>query len=124
MRPSLFIFLASLMAMAGCAPVLIGGAAAAGYIVVTQDYVTASVDASYARVWGACVDEIRRLGALEKSFRKLGEARGTIQGAAVRIKISKLTEKTVDIRVSARKNMLPNTELAQAILAAILRNLR
>lgn len=119
-----FLFLGLILCtLYGCAPVLIGGAAAAGYIVVTQDYAATSVDTSYSRAWATALDEVRRLGTLEKSFQKLGEVHGVVQDSKIRIWIFKLTEKTVDIKVAARKNMLPNTELAQGILAAIVRKL-
>ena len=110
--------------LTGCAPAIIGGAAAAGYVVVAQDFVTTSVDTSFQRAWNAANDEIRKLGSIEKSFQKLGEVKGTVQGAKVLVTVSKLTERTIDIKVTARKNLLPDTELAQAILAAILRKLR
>ena len=111
------------IAMSGCAPVLIGGAAVTGAIVVAQDFATTSIDVSYQRAWNVANDEIKKIGHIDKSFQKLGEIKATAEGSQVKVKISKLTEKTVDIKVTARKNLLPNTELAQAILAGIIRNL-
>ena len=107
----------------GCAPILIGGAAAASAIVVSQDFATTSIDVSYRRAWSAANDELKRIGQVDRSFQKLGEINATVEGSRVKVKISRLTEKTVDIKVSARKNLLPNTELAQIILASIIRNL-
>ncbi len=109
--------------MAGCAPVLIGGAAVGGAIVVAQDFATTSVDAPFHHVWSVANDELRRLGEIEKSFRKLGEIKAKVEGASIKVTISKLTEKTVDIKVTARKNLLPDTDLAQSILTSIIRNL-
>ena len=111
------------LSMEGCAPILIGGAAAASAIVVSQDFATTSIDVSYRRAWSVANDELKRIGQVDRSFQKLGEINATVEGSRVKVKISRLTEKTVDIKVSARKNLLPNTELAQIILASIIRNL-
>lgn len=107
----------------GCTAVLIGGATAAGVIAVSQDSATTSYDVSFQRAWKVASEQIKKLGEVDKSFQKLGELRGKIEGSNVTIKVSRLTEKTVDIKVTARKNLLPNPELAQAILASIIRRL-
>ena len=109
--------------LAGCAPVIIGGAAA-GVIVIAQDFATTSVDTSFQNAWSVANKEMRRIGSVEKSFQKLGEIKATVEGSKVTVTISKLTEKTMDIKVTARKNLLPNTDLAQSILTSIIRNLK
>ena len=115
---SLFVFMNS-----SCAPVLIGGAAVGGAVVIAQDFATTSIDASFQHVWSVANEELKKIGQVQKSFQKLGEIKATVEGSKVIVKISKLTEKTVDIKVSARKNLLPNTDLAQSILTAIIRHL-
>ncbi len=116
------VSLVVLILSAGCAPILIGGAAIGGAVAVSQDFVTTSVDVSFQRAWSVANEELKRFGEVQKSFQKLGEIKAIVDGAQVKVKISKLTERTVDIRVSARKNLLPNLELAQTILASIIRN--
>lgn len=119
---SIIVFIFVSMA-SGCAPILIGGAAIGGAIVIAQDSATTSVDMNFRHVWSVANAQMRKLGEVEKSFQKLGEIKGKVEGAHVTVKISRLTEKTVDITVTARKNLLPDTTLAQAILTSILRNL-
>ena len=123
-RTAAFLFFIFLSAVAaGCAPILIGGAAVAGAIVVAQDFATTSVDVPFHRAWRVANDELARLGEVEKSFRKLGEIRAKVENASIKVTVSKLTERTVDIKVTARRNLLPDTDLAQAILTSIIRNL-
>lgn len=110
-------------ALCGCAPILIGGAAVGGAIVVAQDFATTSVDVPFHRAWSVANDELRRLGEIEKAFRKLGEIKARVEGASIKVTISKLTEQTVDIKVTARKSLFPQPDLAQAILTSIMRNL-
>lgn len=109
----------------GCAAAIIGGAAAAGagVIAISKDFATTSVDTSFQRAWVAANDQLKKVGKVDKSFQKIGEIRATVEGSIVQVKISRLTERTVDIKVSARKNLLPNTQLAESILASIIRKL-
>ena len=124
LRPSALNLLFIILIFAsGCAPILIGGAAIGGAIVIAQDSATTSVDMNFRHVWSVANSQMRKLGDVEKSFQKLGEIKGKVEGAHVTVKIARLTEKTVDITVTARKNLLPETTLAQAILTSILRNL-
>ena len=118
------LFVAAVHCLSGCTAVVIGGAAAAGAIVVAQDFATASVDTSFQKAWAAANDQLKKVGKVDKSFQKLGEIKATVEASSVHVKISRLTERTVDIKVSARKNLLPNTDLATAILTSILRRLR
>jgi hypothetical protein len=108
----------------GCTTVLIGSAAGVGAYAITQDSVTTSFDASFQKAWKVANVQLKKMGTVDDSFQKLGEIIATVDDSSVHVKISRLTEKTVDIRVSARKNMLPNVELAQLILASIIRELR
>ena len=67
----------------GCAPILIGGAAVGGAIVIAQDSATTSVDMSFRHVWSVANAQMRKLGEVEKSFQKLGEIKGKVEGASV-----------------------------------------
>ncbi|MFA5060606.1 MAG: DUF3568 family protein [Candidatus Omnitrophota bacterium] len=112
-----------LIVNSGCAAAIVGGAAV-GAVAVSQDFATTSVDVNYKRAWSIANEQLKKIGEAKRTFQKIGEINAIVEGSTVRVKISKLTERTVDIKVSARKNMLPNTELAQTILAAILRKLQ
>ncbi|HOW36172.1 MAG TPA: DUF3568 family protein [Candidatus Omnitrophota bacterium] len=116
-------FVVLIFSMGGCVAALIGGAAVGGAIVVSQDFATTSIDTSFQRAWAVANDQLKKFGTIDKSFQKIGEIRATVEGSTVQIKISRLTDRTVDIKVSARKNMLPNTQLAESILASIIRKL-
>src|SRR3989338_3508675 len=101
------LFAVTVSLLSGCAAAVIGGAAAAGAIVVAQDFATSSVDSSYQKAWLAANEQLKKVGKIDRSFQKIGEIRATVEGSSVHVKISRLTERTVDIKVSARKNLLP-----------------
>lgn len=118
-----YIIVGWLVTLSGCAPILIGGAAAVGVIVVTRDFAQTTLDIEYADMWQIANEEIRNLGQLTGSSKWKGEIVGLVDGARVKVKIKKLTEKSVHIKVIAWRNVIPDTELSKQILSALVRNL-
>lgn len=125
MRTVLRIFLAvvCIFVCSGCFTLVVGGAAAGGAIIVMNDSVKTAVDTSYSRAWKVSNAQIKKLGKITKSFEKIGEIKAIVEGASVAVKIKKLTERTMEIKISAHKNILADLDLAQAILTSILREL-
>jgi len=117
------VSLALSLTLSSCAPILIGGAAAVGVIVVTRDFAQTTLDIEYADMWQIANEEIRNLGQLTSSSKWKGEIVGFVDGARVKVKIKKLTEKSVHIKVIAWRNVIPDTELSKQILSALVRNL-
>ena len=120
----IYFLVFTLASTSGCTLFLIGGAATAGAIAVSQDFATSSVDVSFERAWKVSLAQVRKVGQVDDSIRKMGEIDAMVEGSRVHVKISRLNTRTVDIKVSARKNLLPNTDLAQAILASIIRKVK
>src|SRR3989338_8914320 len=120
----IYFLVFTLASTSGCTLFLIGGAATAGAIAVSQDFATTSLDVSFERAWKVSLAQLRKVGRVHDSLRKMGEIDATVEDSKVHVKISRLNEHTVDIKVSARKNLLPNTDLAQSILASIIRRLK
>ncbi len=121
-----FIFLiAFAVASYGCTTtaVIVGGAVAAGAIALTHDSATTSVDTSFNNAWKVANERLKKIGDVDESHHKLGEIRAKVNNADIKVRISRLTERTVDIKVSARRNFLPDLDLARSILANIMRHL-
>ncbi len=113
-----------LLFLSGCTTaVIVGGATAASVVAITSDYVTTSIDIEFNQAWRVAKNQLAILGELDESEQKLGELEAVVDKAKVKVNISKLTEETVDIRVAARRELIPDVDLARSILANIIRNL-
>lgn len=89
----------------------------------TSDYAVTSVDASFDNIWRVAVRQLENLGKITESKKEQGLIRAVVQEAAVKVEISKLSERTMHLRVSARRHLLPDEMLAESILSSIIRNL-
>lgn len=112
-------FAATLAALAfaasGCAPIfLVSAGAVAGYA-VSRDSVTVDIDKPRETVWKACLEETQRLGAIKKHDQPNGRIDAQIQKTDVVVTLEQLTASTVRVAIRARKNLLPQLELAQRL---------
>ena len=110
-------------AISGCTTVVVGGAATAGVIAISQDFATTTVDVNFNQAWKVANAQLRKLGVVDETHKKLGEVKAIVDKTNVTVRISRLADNVVDIKVTARKNLLPDLRLARAILANIIRNL-
>lgn len=107
----------------GCAVLLVGAGAAGGYS-VSRDSVIAHYDLSKDHIFRRSLYVAREHGqvGLEDPKHGLIELL-TPEGVKVRISVKQLTPKTVELRVKARKNMLPKVDVAQEIFNKITQGL-
>ncbi len=116
----LFVMCAA-AATPGCVPlVFVGAGAVVGYA-VSRDSVTLDMDRPADKVWAACTEEVRRSGRIKREDRPNGRLEGQIQKADIVISMEPLTEATVRVVIRARKNLLPQLEVAQKLAVAIAR---
>ncbi len=104
--------------VSGCAAVLVG-AGVAGGIAISEDTAKLEADTSYDRAWKLTYDAVKSMGVITKSDRDLGKIEAMVQESKVEAKIVPLTSRTVRIEIKARKNLLPNMDLAMRIINKI-----
>ncbi len=117
----LIVFLA--VNLAGCAaPLILGVAAGAGICyAASRDTVQGDTAKSYEDVWNSALAVSRDRGSIKKEDKNKGyiEVIAGV-GVVVRIKVIPLTRSAVRLRVSCRKNHLPNLDIAQDIYTRII----
>lgn len=106
------------MSAYGCAAVLIG-AGVAGGVAISEDTAKLDIDTSYSRAWKVAYDTIKDMGAINVQDKNSGRIEANIQNTHVVAKVLPLTAQTVRIEVKARKNLLPNMDLAMLIVNRI-----
>jgi hypothetical protein len=108
----------SCAALYGCAAVLVG-AGVAGGIAISEDTAKLEVDTSFDRAWKTTYDVIKGMGVISDTDRETGKLEALIQESKVEARIIPLTSRTVRIEIKARKNLLPNMDLAMRIINRI-----
>lgn len=114
--------LAVMLGSSGCAAVLVGAGAAAGYA-VSRDHVELVTERPYAEAWAVCLEETKRMGLLEEVDEKAGRLTAHARGTSLVVTVERLTETTAKILIKARKHLLPQVETAQQLAARIARRL-
>ncbi len=109
-----------LLTLNGCAAVLIG-AGAAGAIVVSKDEASTYIDGDMHSVWARSLEVLKEIGSISDTDKKAGVIKALVNDSKVICIIEEVTNKTVKLRVKARKNLLPNVDLAQSIATKILK---
>ena len=109
---------ASLLSVYGCAAVLIG-AGVAGGVAISEDTAKLEVDTSYGRAWKVTYDTIHSMGAINTQDKDSGKIEANVQDTRIEAKIIPLTPQAVRIEIKARKNLLPNMDLAMRIINRI-----
>lgn len=105
----------------GCVPLIIGGAAGAlGAYAVSKDTMQGDFDKTFDSLWDAASDVARNQGTVKEEDIGRGFLKLEINASKVDIYIIRLTQKATRLRVSARKNHLPNLSLAQDIFTKII----
>jgi hypothetical protein len=108
-------------AFSSCAALLIGGAV--GYE-VSADSVKADVDASYDRTYDASLESIRAMGGLSTDKKEEGWVKSDKDNYSVAVHVTKVTEKTMRITVSARQLTIPKPQYARDVLVKILKRVK
>ncbi len=118
---SLILACVVIVNISGCLPLIVGGAVGAvGGYAASRDTIQGDADKSYERVWSAALMVSRIRGAIKQEDNLSGYIELNVDSSRVWIKLVRLTQATVRLRVSARKHHLPNLGLAQDIFLKIM----
>jgi len=107
------------MSISGCAVALIG-AGVAGGMAISSDTVKTDVDNKAADIWESAVYTVKKMGVVttENKLKKTLEA--IAEESNVTVWVEELTPKACRLKVKARKNLLPNINLAHKISVRII----
>ena len=121
--PAAALFLLwSSVSLSGCALLLIGAGAAGGYA-ISRDSVISQHDLAQDHVYRQALAVVHEMGVVQLEDARHGKIQATVQEAQVRISVKPLTRKTVELRVKARKNLLPAVSVAQDVYNKIAQRL-
>lgn len=110
------------LTLTGCAVFWLG-AGATSALVVGIDRVSIYIDSSLDNAWSRSYEVLDELGDIQDSDRKGGTIRARAKRSNLTILLEEVTPQTVKLTVKARKNLLPNVELAHDIAIKILKRL-
>ncbi|MDD5059565.1 MAG: DUF3568 family protein [Candidatus Omnitrophica bacterium] len=118
---SVVLLSATLLMTAGCAPLIIGAAAGGlGAYAISRDTVQGDSDKDYDELWESVLTVSRSRGLIQEEDIAAGYIVLGVQSSKVWIKLTRLTQTTTRVKVSARKYHFPNMELAQDIFVRII----
>ena len=128
MRSKIFLrtsgLISCLFFFSGCALFLVG-AGVGGGIAVSRDTVEGHFDKSMDQVWKASREVMMQEGFIRLEDKVRGRIEGEAEKSEVKIEISQVSERTVRVRVKARKSykLVPNIDLANKIYNQIFKKL-
>lgn len=116
--------IACLFLFSSCALFLVG-AGVGGGIAISRDTVEGHFDKSMDQVWRASREVIMQEGFIRLEDKVHGKIEGESEKSEVKIEISQVSEKTIRVRVKARKSykLVPNIDLANKIYNKIFKKL-
>ena len=114
----------SLVLSSGCALFLVG-AGVAGGVAISEDEIEGLMEKKMDRVWKASREVIMQEGFIRLEDRAHGQIEGEVRKSEVKIALDALTEKTIRLRVKARKayKLVPDLELANELYNKIIHKL-
>lgn len=86
--------------------------------------VGANFNVDYNKAYEAAIKTVQQLGKVTKEDEDRGLIKAKVDGSNVTVEITKKAEKEVQIKVSARKLVLPQPKLAEEILSKISENVK
>ena len=113
-----------ILPFSGCALFLFGSGAAGGYA-VSRDTTEILMDKSHDQVWSALKETVKSEGAITLEDKDHGVMKAVVGKSEVEAKLDQVTEKTVRLRIRARrlKGFFPNIEMAQRLNNKVMQNL-
>ncbi len=113
-----------LFLFSGCALFLIGGGVAGG-IAISRDTVEGHFDKRFDQVWGAARQVLMGEGFIKLEDKPHGEIHAEAEKSEVTVEVLQVSEKTVRVRVKARKSykLVPNMDLANKIYNKLFKKL-
>lgn len=113
-----------LMGLSGCAAVLVGAGAAGGYV-LSKDSIRNTIRLPRSQVYRVSRDVIADQGLIISEDEGRATIKATVQGASVTIAIKQVTERSVELKVSARNKLfVPKIDVAQKVYNAIFEQLQ
>ncbi len=103
----------------GCVFVAVGSAVLGGYV-ISPDTVEGLTSHSEKAVWHSMIEILSIMGRVTEQYEEKGMAVAQISGATVTVTVYSMTEKTVKLRVKARKSFLPKIAIAQDVFVKIM----
>ena len=107
-----------LLSISGCVAVLVG-AGVAGGIAISEDTVKLERDTSFRRAWAVSTNTVKSMGSITLQDKTAGKIEAIVRDTKIHLNVLPVTPKTVRIEVKARKNFLPNINLATEIINTI-----
>ncbi|MFH1691333.1 MAG: DUF3568 family protein [Candidatus Omnitrophota bacterium] len=107
----------------GCVFVAGGIAGVAGGYMLTRDTISGEYGVKYKQAWRASIDACSTLGEVTEQDSDDGIILATIDRVKVRVMVSELSDKSVTIKVKARKAFFPQMGTAEKVFARIAQKL-
>ncbi|MCK4810170.1 MAG: DUF3568 family protein [Candidatus Omnitrophica bacterium] len=124
-RNALIVLCIILIISTGCVPVLIGGAGIVTGYMMSNDSAIGDVRVSYRELWDISIEVLQNSDKVE--IIETNESKGRIKikmdGVDLTVKINTLDSENQQLKVSARKYMLPKPKYAQKIFFNIVKEL-
>lgn len=108
----------------GCALFLFG-AGAAGGIAISEDEIEGHFDKPFDKVYKTSREVLTYEGFLRREDRPKGVLEAEVRKSDVKVTVKQITEKTVQLRIKARKayKVLPDPELANELYNKVFKKL-
>jgi hypothetical protein len=107
-----------LLSLCGCAALLIGGGVAGG-IAISKDTAKLEKDSSFWHAWDVTHRVLSDIGGISLQDKRAGKIEADIRDSKVTARITQITNASIRITVKARKNLLPNMDLAVELINKI-----
>ncbi len=124
-RNILIILCIILIISTGCVPVLIGGAGIVTGYMISNDSAIGDVKVSYRELWDMSIEVLQNMNRVE--IIETNESKGRIKikmdGVDLTVKINTIDSENQQLKVSARKYMIPKPKYAQKIFLNIVKEL-
>lgn len=95
-----------------------------GSILFGKDHAAIELDQSLQAVYETCIATIREVGEVSKEDREHWVIKGEASGCSIKIKLKKTEHGKTEVKVTARKLLLPKPKIAGGILHEITQNLK
>ena len=115
----------SLLLLSGCALFLVG-AGVAGGVAISKDTIEGTVEKPFDRAYQTSREVIMKEGFIKLEDKAHGTIESEVRKSEVKIEVLQLTEKTVRVRVRARKDykVIPDLDLANELYNKIFQKLK
>lgn len=112
------------LSLSGCIFVVGAAVGAAGGYVISKDTIQGETDKGIAQIWQATIDVAQTMGIIKIKDVEGNKIEAEINGAHVRVIILSITPATRRLKVTCRKNLLPDLKLAEKVFVNIMQRLK